>query len=156
MKSILETLTRISKDFAEVSEIHEATVIGAWKGAIGESLGKHTKPVSLSEKRLIVYVRDLAWKGHLESLATQIVFKINSTLNQPAVKFIEFRPDRFGKHFVDESILADIEKKRREAALNEITNELRESALQIKDKDLREKFILAAGSSLARKKRLNL
>jgi hypothetical protein len=85
-----------------------------------------------------------------------MIFKLNSVLKQAAVTFIEFRVD-------EETILQERAKNKKstlsdaeleEIALEEVTPNLRVSADAIKDDNLRYQFLLAAGSCLARKKKM--
>jgi len=86
-----------------------------------------------------------------------MIFKLNSVLGQAVVTFIEFRVD-------EETVLAERAKNKistvspeelEEIALEEVTPKLRSAADAIKDDNLRYQFLLAAGSCLARKKKLN-
>jgi hypothetical protein len=90
-------------------------------------------------------------------LSGQMLFKLNSALRQAAVTFIEFRVDEEfvsnerAKYETAKLSGAEIE----EIARNEISPKLKHSANAIDDDDLRREFLLAAGSCLAREKRLN-
>jgi hypothetical protein len=96
------------------------------------------------------------WKRHLETLSGQMIFKLNSVLGQAVVTFIEFRVDEAmleterAKH--QKSELTD--EQQIEIALGEVTPQMRHSADAIKDDNLRYQFLLAAGSCLARKKKM--
>ena len=85
-----------------------------------------------------------------------MIFKINSLLGQAVVTFIEFRVD-------EKTVLAERKSKSanlptveelEEMALDEVSAKLRHSADAINDDNLRYQFLLAAGSCLARKKKL--
>ena len=80
----------------------------------------------------------------------------NSALGQAVVTFIEFRVN-------EKAIETERAKNKRqtisdeeleEIALNEVTPKMRRSADAIKDDHLRYQFLLAAGSCLARKKKI--
>jgi hypothetical protein len=85
-----------------------------------------------------------------------MIFKINSVLGQALITFIEFRIDeeaiRQERIKFSNSTLSDAELE--EVALEEVTPKLRHSADSIKDDNLRYQFLLAAGSCLARKKKM--
>jgi hypothetical protein len=85
-----------------------------------------------------------------------MIFKLNSTLKQAAVTFIEFRVDektvenerlKNRKQTISDAEFEDI-------ALDEISSKLRHSADAIEDDNLRYQFLLAAGGCLSRKKKL--
>jgi predicted nucleic acid-binding Zn ribbon protein len=156
MEALFRALPKLLKEFEDAEEVREAVVFAAWRRIAGESLSEHTVPFRLFNKHLIVAVADKMWKRHLETLSGQMIFKLNSALGQAIVTFIEFRVD-------EETLDAERGKHRRnqmtdeqltEIALEEVTPKLRHSADAIKDDNLRYQFLLAAGSCLARKKKL--
>lgn len=156
MEDLFRALPKLLKEFENTDEVREAVVFAAWRKIAGESLSEHTVAFRLFNKHLIIAVADKMWKRHLESLSGQMIFKLNSVLGQAIVTFIEFRID-------EETIEAERAKHRktlisdeqqREIALEEITPKMRRSADAIKDDNLRYQFLLAAGSCLARKKRI--
>lgn len=156
MEDLFRTLPKILKEFDDSEAVREAVVFATWKKAAGKSLCDHAVPESLTDKRLVVAVKDEMWKSHLESLAGQMIFKINSILSQPSVTFIEFSVDQ---EFVDRKLGNDrqtemSDAKLRKLALEEISTNLSNSAETIPDEKLRAQFLLAAGSCLARKKRI--
>lgn len=157
MNELFRTLPALLKEFDDNEELREAVVFAAWRRIAGEALQKHAAAFRLYNKHLIVAVRDKMWKRHLEMLSGQMIFKLNSVLGQAIVTFIEFR--------IDEATLTqEIEKRQKsklsdeeleEIALENVTSKLRHSADAIKDDNLRYQFLLAAGSCLARKKKIS-
>ncbi len=156
MQDLFKLLPKLMEQFEDSDEVREAVVFAAWKRAAGDSLSSHTAAIEVIDKRLLVAVKDETWKRHLESLAGQMIFKLNSILGQAAVTFIDFRVDedliiKDSQSLVEESVS---EEERKELALKEVSSNLRTSADSIADEELRNQFLLAAGSCLARKKRL--
>ena len=156
MEDLFRALPKLLKEFEETEEVREAVAFAAWRKIAGEALREHAVAFRLYNKHLIVAVADKMWKRHLESLSGQMIFKLNSVLGQTIVTFIEFRID-------EETIQQERLKNRQEqisdeeqheTALEEVTSKLRVSADAIKDDNLRYQFLLAAGSCLARKKRM--
>jgi hypothetical protein len=156
MQDLFRALPKLLREFEETEEVREAVVFAAWRNIAGESLSEHTVPFRLFNKHLIVAVADKMWKRHLETLSGQMIFKLNSVLGQAVVTFIEFRIDEKlleaerAKHQKNQLTDEQLE----EIALNEVTPQMRRSADSIKDDNLRYQFLLAAGSCLARKKRM--
>lgn len=157
MEDLFRALPKLLREFDDTQEIREAVALAAWRKVAGESLCEHAVPFRLFNKHLIVAVADETWKKHLEYLSGQMIFKLNSALGQAVVTFIEFRVD-------EETVLAERAKNKKptlspeqfeEIALEEVTPKLRGAADAIKDDNLRYQFLLAAGSCLARKKKLN-
>lgn len=156
MEDLVRALPALLKEFDENEAVREAVVFAVWRKVAGESLRGHAVPLRLFQKHLIIAVTSATWKKHLESLSGQMIFKLNSALQQAVVTFIEFRVD-------EPTVLNERAKNRKsslsdeeyeEIALEEVTPKLRHSADAIKDDNLRYQFLLAAGSCLARKKRI--
>jgi hypothetical protein len=156
MNELFRALPALLKEFDENENVREAVVFAAWRRIAGEGLREKAVPFRLFNKHLIVAVTNETWKKHLEHLAGQMIFKLNSALGAAIVTFIEFRVDEKtieterAKH--RKQTLSDAELE--EMALEEVTPKLRRSADAIKDDNLRYQFLLAAGSCLARKKKL--
>ena len=156
MNDLFRALPALLREFDDNETVREAVAFAAWRRIAGESLRQHAVPFSLYQKRLTVAVKSETWRKHLESLSGQMIFKLNSALGQAVVTFIEFRVDE--KAVENEhrghrkQVLSDEELE--ELALDEVTAKMRRSADAIKDDNLRYQFLLAAGSCLARKKRM--
>lgn len=155
MEEMMRALPALLEEFDENERLREALVFAVWRNIAGENLRRQAVPFRLFQKRLIVAVGSDTWKKQLENLSGQMLFKLNSALGQAAVTFIEFRVD---EEFVSNDRakkpqLSDAEIK--EIALKEISPKLKNSANAIDDDRLRSEFLLAAGSCLAREKRLN-
>ena len=157
MEDLFRALPKLLREFDDTDEIREAVALAAWRRVAGQSLCEHAVPFRLYNKHLIVAVANLTWKKHLEHLSGQMIFKLNSMLGQAVVTFIEFRVD-------EDTVLEERAKNKiptisrqeqEEIALEEVTPKLRGAADAIKDDNLRYQFLLAAGSCLARKKKLN-
>lgn len=155
MEDLFRAFSALLREFDDNDAVREAIVFAAWKKIAGDALRQHTAPFELRQKRLFVAVRSETWRKHLESLAGQMIFKLNSLLGSASVTMIEFR--------VNEDLVAtalDTRKTEqdeiefRRLAIDELTPKIRASAEAIKDEALRETFLLAAGGCLVRKKRL--
>ena len=156
MNELFRALPALLKEFDDNETVREAVTFAAWRRIAGESLRQHAVPYRLEQKRLTVAVKSETWRKHLEHLSGQMIFKINSVLGQAMVTFIEFRVDEAAverENFKGEKpTLSDEELE--EIALEEVTPKMRRKADAIKDDNLRYQFLLAAGSCLARKKKL--
>lgn len=156
MEDLFRALPKLLKEMNDSTEVREAVTFAAWRRIAGSSLQSHAVAFRLFNKHLIVAVTSETWKKHLEHLSGQMIFKINSMLGQAVVTFIEFRVDEDTvlqeRAKTKTSTLSDEELT--EIALDEVTPKLRRSADAIEDDNLRYQFLLAAGSALARKKRL--
>ncbi len=156
MNELFRALPGLLKQFDDNDNVREAVVFAAWRRVAGDSLNPHAIPLRLDNKHLSIAVASEMWKKHLQSLSGQMIFKLNSLLGQALVTYIEFRVDekrieteRAGRR---EKQISEAELE--EIALNEVTPKMRRAADAIRDDNLRYQFLLAAGSCLARKKKL--
>jgi len=154
MEELFKTIPAFIDDEETPDEIRNAVILAAWKKAAGAALSSNAVASELTGKTLRVAVRDETWKRHLESLAGQMIFKLNSLLRSPAVTYIEF--------FVDEEILKEALAKKPERniprevfereAENERTGNVESASLSISDPELGRLFLDAAANCLARKR----
>jgi hypothetical protein len=157
MNELFRVLPTLLKEFEDNHDVREAVIFAAWRKIAGEMLREQAVPVELDKNRLVVAVGTKMWKDHLEDLSGQMIFKLNSALGSAEVTFIEFRVD-------EKAVEAEVDRHRTSKidpeesariARGEITPKLRDSARSIKDENMRERFLLAAGRCLARKKTLS-
>ncbi len=157
MEDLFRLLPKLLENFEDSDEVREAVVFASWKKAAGRSLASHTIPLELTGKRLLIGVRDITWKRHLESLAGQMIFKLNSILGRAEVTFIEFQIDEslaaINSSQIDGPTTSTIEYEK--IAFDEVSDSLDLAAKSIADENLRRAFLLAAGSCLVRKKNMN-
>ena len=146
MDSLLKTLPAILKAAGDSSEVMEAACFAAWKNVAGEGLRGNAVPIRLNERTLVVAVADATWQKQMQSLSGQLLFRLNSTLGQPVVTFLEFREDPEA-----------IERERRGVAPARnnqssapIPAELISAAEGIQDENLRRAFLGAATSCIKR------
>ncbi|MDQ3130747.1 MAG: DUF721 domain-containing protein [Acidobacteriota bacterium] len=157
MDELFRALPALLKEFEDNQDVREAVIFAAWRKIAGETLRDRAVPHRLFKKHLVIAVMSDTWKKHLEHLSGQMIFKLNSILGSAVVTYIEFRVDEKSvlenraKH--QKSIVSNENIK--ENAMNEVTPKLRHSADAIKDDNLRYQFLLAAGSCLVRKKKMN-
>lgn len=127
-------------------EAAEALAFSAWKRVAGELLVKKTAPLSLRKARFVIAVEDETWQRHLESLAPQMVARLNGVLGQGSVKFVEFRIDKaaiVAKHKAEKASIK---------AVPPISKELESAANAIANEHSREQFIAAAAVYLDRQR----
>jgi hypothetical protein len=117
----------------------------AWAQAAGPGLRRNAIPVRLHEKALTVSVADALWQKQLESMAAELLFRINNLLGGKAIDRIAFR-----------IVPADLPKMEPRPAAsakepNELPTELLFAANSIADKDLRARFLRAADNLISRR-----
>ena len=146
MERLFGTIPAVLGGLGANESADEAIVIAAWKRTAGELLRERTEPVEFFENRLIVAVADQTWQRHLEELSPQMLAKLNGSLGQGTVKFIEFR--------IDAKAIANRVAKNTiaEVPMAEVTPSLAAAAESIADEGLREHFLSAAATYLARQK----
>ena len=148
MDAFFRALPGVFEAIDASEEVRRAFVFAAWKRVAGAQLTERAAPLALDEKRLIIAVADRTWQVNLESLAGQLLFRLNATLGRPLVDFIEFRID-------ESAVNAALNGKPRTEDLpdsNELPVEISESAATIKDEQLRKAVLNAAANCLSRTK----
>ena len=152
MEEIFSALPALLAQHNDNEDVRRAVVFAVWRRVAGESLSDHAVPLALEGTRLIVAVADRNWQRNLEQLAAEMIFRVNSLCRSQQVKFIEFAID---KAALDAAASRSDDRARYESeALDQISDPLRKAAHAIRDDDLRRKFLLAAGSCLAREERM--
>ena len=147
MDAFFRTLPGVFEAIDASPEVREAFVYAAWKRVAGAQLTERTAPFSVKDKRLVIAVGDKTWQRNLESLAPQLLFRLNAMLGRPLIEFIEFRIDAAAVE-AGTSEVAETETK---PDSTELPQEVFESAAAIKDDQLRKAVLNAAANCLARK-----
>lgn len=140
----------------EVEQLDEAVVFAAWRRVAGEQLREQAVPFRVYNKRLIVAVADETWQRHLEDLSSQLLFKLSGALGRAAIAFLEFRVDTQTVDRERERLFRDRTSRleRERIAMQNVPENVRAAAEKIEDDGLRRNFLLAAGSCLARRRRI--
>lgn len=154
MDEIFTALPALLDQHCDNEDVRRAVVFAVWRRVAGSSLSGRAVPIDLAADRLIIAVGDRNWQRNLERLAAEMIFRMNFVFGRPYVKFIEFVVD--GKA-VTQGPKTSADPAFLEAqALDEISEPLRKAADTIENDDLRRKFLLAAGTCLARERRMGL
>ena len=151
MDDIFSALPVLLDRHNDNEDVRRAVIFAVWRRIAGESLAGRATPVDLGENRLTVAVADRNWQRNLEQLAKEMIFKMNYIFGTPEVKFIEFVIDA---EALRPSTMRTDRSEFEAAALDQINDPLRKAADGIEDDEMRRRFLLAAGSCLARKERM--
>jgi len=125
----------------------ELAVKLAWSKAAGTGLRRHTVPVRLTAKTLIVAVADQIWQRQLQHMSTELVFRINNLLQGNLIDTIEFRIDPAAINQGRATTQASVKEPGKQPA----PTELLFAASSIADEDLRERFVRAAQNCIERR-----
>jgi predicted nucleic acid-binding Zn ribbon protein len=147
MDSLIKTLPKILQAAGDSPEVLEAACIAAWKHAAGDGLRDHAVPLRLNGKTLVVMVADATWQKQLQSLSSQLLFRLNSILGQPLVAFVDFRVN---PNAVANARGPQANRTGRKLDPETVPVELVTAAASIEDKDLRRAFLGAAMSCIKR------
>lgn len=152
MQDILGSLPAILKNLDTGGQTVEPVVFAAWKRVVDGVLAEHVVPVRLEKNRLIAAVSNETWRRNVANLGPALVEKLNRVVGSQLVNFVEFQIDAavVREHRRNLKTAADMETDLIAAASAQITPGLREAAGSIADEALRNRFLAAAGSSLAR------
>jgi hypothetical protein len=147
VNSFIRALPGVFDAIEASDEVRDAFVFAAWRYVAGEQTADRTSPLQVDGKKLIVAVEDRTWKRNLESLAPQLLFRLDSMLGRSLIDLIEFRVDpapiRRREHLLQDGDDDDA------SALT--PRELTTAAERIKDPVLRDNVLRAAGACLSRK-----
>ena len=69
--------------------IVETVIISLWRPAVGEAIAEASRAQSFTGGRLTVGVKDKNWKAQLDSIAPELVAKMNRFLGKNIVRYIE-------------------------------------------------------------------
>ena len=152
MQDIFSALPTLLEQHGDNEDVRRSVIFAVWRRVAGDSLSEHASPIELNGSTLTVAVADRNWQRNLMELSSEMIFRMNYIFGSAEVKFIEFTIDKVA---LEKTIGKRAERISAESeALDEITEPLRKAADVIEDDDIRRKFLLAAGSCLARERRL--
>ena len=120
----------------------------AWSRAAGEGLRRNAIPLSLNGKTLTIAVADALWQRQLQSMAGELLFRINSLLGGQGVSDIVFR---ISPSDISRANASRPQKQEKEPSPNALPTELLFAASAIADEDLRSQFLRAADNLIARR-----
>jgi hypothetical protein len=147
MDDLIRALPNLLRAAGDSEEVAEAAAFVAWRRVAGEQLRSQAVPFRLYRKMLVVSVPDAAWQKQLEAVSSQLLFRLNSTLGQAVVTYIEFRVDPKTVHEERARLReTDFDHERHERRALAHARALSGAATAIKDETLRRRFLLAAGS----------
>lgn len=95
MEQLFATIPSIVRGLEPNKDVTTAMVFAAWHQVAGEQIRSHTTPLKVDNKRLVVAVVDETWRRNLEALSAQMLAKLNASLDDGTITFIEFRVVRF-------------------------------------------------------------
>src|SRR5205814_6592194 len=125
----------------------ELAVKLAWSKAAGTGLRRHTIPVRLESKTLIVAVADPIWQKQLQHMSAELIFRINNLLQGNLIDAIEFRGDAAALKSNRATNTASVEESKNQPA----PTELLFAASSIADEELRARFVRAAQNCIERR-----
>src|SRR2546429_3294597 len=125
----------------------ELAVKLAWSKAAGTGLRRHTIPVRLESKTLIVAVADPIWQKQLQHMSAELIFRINNLLQGNLIDAIEFRVDAGALKSNQPTDRTSV----KDPTNQPVPTELLFAASAIADEELRERFVRAAQNCIERR-----
>src|ERR1041385_9333799 len=119
----------------------------AWSKAAGTGLRRHTIPVRLVAKTLVVAVADPIWQKQLQHMSAELIFRINNLLQGKVIDAIEFRVDAGALKSAHPTRGASLKEPKNQRAPTEVLF----AASSIADEELRARFIRAAQNCIERR-----
>ncbi len=94
-ETIKEVFENISK--TDTAGTSKDDILSAWQRAVGVKAAKHSSPVGLKDKTLIVNVDSTVWIYQLRLKEADILKKMRKQLKKPGVEKIRFRAGEIAK-----------------------------------------------------------
>lgn len=91
LTKISDVLLKIAKKFDLEIKIVEQTINKNWTKLVGERIASHTKPDTVSYRKLLVHVDSPAWMQQLTFLKEDIIKNINEAAGRQIIKEIRFQ-----------------------------------------------------------------
>ena len=145
MNAFISTLPGVFDAIEASDEVRDAFIFAAWRNVAGEQVYSRTRPLLFEEKRLVIAVSDKTWKRNLETLASQLLFKLNAAMGKSLIDFIEFR-------ISPSDIVPQTERTSDITEAPSPPMEISVSARSIRSEGLRETVLQAAANCLSRRK----
>lgn len=153
MKDLLASLPAIVSRLDGNSNTVEPLVFAAWKRSVDGALAEHIVPIGFDKDKLVAAVSSETWRRQVADLGPTLVDRLNKTIGSPLVKFVEFRIDAAAVR-EHRRRLKPVETPDLESAIEAaLTPGIKDAADSISDESLRNRFLAAAGSTLARQDR---
>ncbi|MBL8236648.1 MAG: DUF721 domain-containing protein [Bryobacterales bacterium] len=89
MQRAAKLLSKIKLQSARLAPEEFAEAV--WPAAVGERLARRTGPVRLYGRKLVIDVEDATWQKQLETMASQILTKVQMIAGPGMVDSVEFR-----------------------------------------------------------------
>jgi predicted nucleic acid-binding Zn ribbon protein len=87
-ESVGKILSHLLTDVSWGRRVAEARVLTLWEDVVGETLGKHTRPLRVREGRMVVAVEDPIWKQEIALLRGEIIRNLNRRMGRDVVRDI--------------------------------------------------------------------
>jgi hypothetical protein len=149
MDHLIKSLPVIVRAGGQSQEVVEASAIAAWNHIAGEQLRKQAVATGVRGKTLLVAVADSIWQKQMESMRSQLLFRLKAVLGEPLISRLEFRVD--ARAMPRTRTRKKAEPK--ETTEKDVSLELWSAASSIRDKELRRRLLAAAASSLRTRER---
>lgn len=94
MEPLFGAIPKVLGEIVPNACVNSAVVFAAWSRCAGDLLKMRTAPVNFTANRLVIAVEDKIWQRNLEDLSPKMLVKLNMSLGQGTVKFIEFRVNK--------------------------------------------------------------
>lgn len=91
MENISESINKVIKQISEKQKDKSTQILDKWDSFAGKLLARHSSPVDLRNKTLVVNVENSAWMYMLRLKQAQILGNINKALAGGDIQDIKLR-----------------------------------------------------------------
>ncbi len=95
MERFGESLDRYLGNSGLKIQLEKHFFLNTWYNVVGYHISRHTRPVTIREKKLIIEVKDSAWLHHLTLLKPKIIEDFNQAAGETVIEDIRFRNEDF-------------------------------------------------------------
>ncbi len=95
MERFGESLDRYLGNTGLKIQLEKHFFLNTWYNVVGHHIARHTRPVAIREKKLIIAVKDSAWLHHLTFLKMKIIEDFNRAAGEKVIEDIRFRNEDF-------------------------------------------------------------
>jgi len=120
----------------------------AWRQAAGPGLRRNAAPMLLQGKVLTVSVADALWQKQLQSMAGELLFRVNNLLGKNTIDEIVFL---ISPRDLPQAEALRLDESPSGKQPDELPTELLFAANSITDEDLRARFLRAADNLISRR-----
>lgn len=90
-KPLKELLKNFLKEYPHRDKLKRGMILSIWSNAVGEAIAEKTENIYFKDGKLIIHVKDPAWRHEIHMQRFQIMKKLNREVDDKIIKEIVVR-----------------------------------------------------------------